>query len=269
MVILNDSTFPWTNRSVSVCWGCALKHHRRMSYRQFGTELGGGKLRPRRHGSRLTTTSSRAHGGFSTPHKSLTTKSAVAWSDGRTSNTQSGSEPASTSIPSFPAGHDRPYYGSGRDKQLGRRGPIQELWKIRVGAGSKVQLPKPSPVRNNGVDGLPKYHMPQKASHSMKDVKKVPNPTRESEQTLDAVLDYWNAQKKKPSHGPPRSFIKYNRPSWGSGGNLSHIARSMKVQTASQRHESGEIYSTKPLPLETRRTIRTASPVGEHNTRSS
>lgn len=243
MAILNDSTFPWTNRSISVCLGCALKHHRRMSYRRFGTELGGGKLRPRRHGSRLNRASSSAHGGFSTLHKSLTTKSAVAWSEGRKYNTQ-------------------------LDKQLKRRGPTQELWKTRVGAGSKVHLPKPSPVRNNGVDGLPKYHMPQRVVPILRDVKKVPNPTSQPEQTLEAVLDYWNAQKYKPLHGPPRNFIKYSRPSWGSGGILSHDARSMKVHTASQRHQSGEIYSTKLLPLETRRTIRTASPVGEHSTRS-
>jgi len=240
MAILNESTFPWTNRSISVCWGCALKHHRRMSYRRFGTE---GKLRPRRHGLGLNRNRSSAHGGFLTLHKSLTTKSAVAWSDGRKYNTQ-------------------------LDKQLKRRGPTQELWKTRVGAGSKVHLPKPSPVRNNGGDGLPKSHMPQRVVRILRDVKKVPNSTRETEQTLDAVLDYWNVQKYKPLHGRPRSFIRYNRPSWGSGGILSHIARSMIVQTASQRHESGEIYSTKLLPLETQRTIRTASPVGKHSTRS-
>jgi len=274
MAILGESIFPWTTRSVSVCWGCALELRTRINYRRFGTRLQGGNLRPRRHGSRSTTASS-PHGGLSTLHKSLTTGSSVAWSDGR-KIVAHGSKPVSIKTPPFPAELDRPYYGSRSGKQLRRQGTTQKLSKSGGAAGFNLHQLKPSQVRNQGDDGLSKSPLPQKGSRTLKDGEKVPNPKRESEQTLDAVLDYWTAHRNlscgKPLRGSP-SFYAISptekiRPGWRLQGALTYIARSMKVQADSQKHGSTRLYSTKVLPVEARRNIQTENDVGEHCTRS-
>lgn len=274
--ILGDGIFPWTTRSVSVCWGCALQHHRRVSYRSASTESRDGKLRPGRHGSRFTTGTSSAHGGFIILNRPLTTRSPAAWSDRGKPATQSCSKPASNRIPPLPTELDGSYYGSGRSKQLGRRGATQDLSKTEEGASSKAQLLKPSRVSNQNHNGSPDYDLSHNGSSTSKHGKTTANPKREFEQTLDDALDYWVAQnnvlRSKPLHALHESdatnVTTGIRPKLGLNSVLPRFARSLELQTASHRHEVGKLHSRKLTPLEARRSIQTFSPVGKHWTDS-
>lgn len=272
--ILGDSISPWTNKSVSVCWACALQKHRQISYKRSGTESQGEQLGVRRRDSRFTTTRSSEHGSLSILSRSLMTGTAATWSDGRNSVTQSCGKPASIKIPPFPAKLDMPYHRSEPGRQLGRGETNHEMSNTGPKARSEVQLPKPSQAEYQSDAGSPKHQLSQNRLRARNHHFKIIRDEKKSEYTLNTALDYWIAQKKtssgKPLHDPPNPDVidraRDIRSGHGLTGVLPHIARSIKVWTSSQRHEAGKLYSTRLMTLEARRSIQTVSPVGEHRT---
>ena len=270
--LLGESIFSWTNRPVSVCWGCALKQHRKLCYRNPSTGSQSAKLRSRKHGPRVSRTDSTGHETLSTLSGSLRAGTPGA-SDARNLVTQSGGKPASIRRPPFSPELDMPYHSHARSKEVGRRAAIHESSNKWPEFKSGIELPTPSLAGDRTHISTPKFNSPQGEWHGSKPSKQVVKLGEDLEQQkLNAVLDYWIAQKKicnsKPVHGPPNLDAtgpqREVRSGSYLGGGPPFSARTPKARSASQTHDVRKLHSSKLMPVENRRSIHTAKPVSEH-----
>lgn len=280
--ILGESIFPWTNRPVSVCWGCALEVQRRRNYRNSATGSQDGTLKTRRNRSRFTTTSTSENGRVAILGRSPTTGSAAAWSGGRVHGTQSGGIPPCPSELSSPRGPNIKTL----PQRTAPRIPLVPPGGPRITPLSQTRSPRISSfpsglgVRYHDTEGGKQVERPSPGHEvsdrrrTLKYGKKVITAREESEEELNTALDYWNGQKNDSSDNQVHGLPKFDalrpteeiRSGWGLGDVLRHISRSSKVQTALQRHEFGSLHPTNLMPLEAQRGIQTVSPVGEHPT---
>ena len=283
--ILGDGIFPWNIRSVSVCWGCALKQHRQLSYRRSGTQSRGAKLGVKRRPSGDTTAdSSCGQERLSIFNRSLTTGTGASWSDGRDSVTQTGGKPASGEISPFATPLDMPSHVSNLSRQLDEDGTRHERPNPTPEARSELQLPEPSWAESEIDTGLPESPLSWDRLRARNHRLKVMEDKERSEQNLNTALDSWSAHKnpsiRTPLHSPLESDATSITEEAGScegprghcwRGIPTYFAQSIVVQRVFHihKHKAGKQRQTKFRPLLSvlaRRSIQTASTVGEHRT---
>ncbi|KAI9880775.1 MAG: hypothetical protein M1830_000211 [Pleopsidium flavum] len=154
-----------------------------------------------------------------------------------------------------------------QDKRRGLRGTINEVLPKRLESSLKPQRPKSPLVRFINDDDPVEHHLPQSRLRTVRYGVRAISAEEESDERLDAALDYWKAQKgtllDEPSETPSRAdAADLNTPivaCWNFGSFPQHAPLFPSGGRANKGRNFNHFQKPKAMSLGLGRAIHTTS----------